>query len=223
MESSTQSTLRGQPSRLGVDLEVRHAEAADIPALVGLQQAVYPPARFPPVNRWSAGQLAAHQRVFPAGQWVALWGGAVVGAAVTLVGHAAHFSRPHTFLSAIGDVDLGGHDEAGDALYGVDLCVDPRARGRGVGRALYEARFALQRDRGLPWFYAGARIPGYGPLRGSLDAAAYVEDVRRGRRRDPTLGMQLALGFEALQPMPGYLPDPETADYAVLIRRPLSG
>lgn len=211
---------RNAPAALSTPaLQVRPAMAGDIAQLINLQFEVYPPAQFPPINRWAATSLEAHQRVFPEGQLVATWDDRIVGAAVTLVGSAARFDAPHTFLGAIGTTHLRAHDPAGDALYGVDICVSPYFRGRGVARALYDARFALQDGLGLSWFYAGARIPGYGALSPRLDVATYIEDVQAGRRNDATLSAQLRIGFEVRGILPGYLEDPETADYAVLIRR----
>ena len=200
---------------------VRRARLDDIAQLINLQFEVYPPPEFPPVNRWGARSLEAHQRVFPDGQLVAEIDGRIVGAAVTMMGPAARFEEPHTFLQAIGNTKLSAHDRRGDSLYGVDICVSPFFRRRGVARALYDARFRLQRELGLRFFFAGARIPGYGALKDELSVEQYLEEVRRGVRNDPTLSAQLKVGFEALSPLPRYLPDPETGDYAVLIRRDL--
>lgn len=200
---------------------VRRARPDDIAQLINLQFEVYPPSGFPPVNRWGASSLEAHQRVFPEGQLVAEIEGRIVGAAVTLVGRAARFCQPHTFMQAIGNTKLKAHDPRGDALYGVDICVSPFFRRRGVARALYDARFDLQRRLKLRSFFAGARIPGYGALKDAVPVERYLDEVRRGERTDPTLSAQLKVGFQALLPLPGYLPDPETGDYAVLIRREL--
>lgn len=201
--------------------KVRQARPEDIAQLVNLQFEVYPPSHFPPINRWGASHLEAHQEVFPEGQLVAEIDNRIVGAATTMIGQAERFERPHTFLEAVGDAKLSAHDPKGDALYGVDICVSPFFRRRGVARALYDARFALQKRLRLSRFYAGARIPGYGALRHEMSVAQYLDEVRRGVRNDPTLSAQLKVGFEALIPLPRYLRDPETADYAVLIRRTL--
>lgn len=206
LSEATSSPLRVRPARLN-----------DIAQLINLQFEVYPPAHFPPINRWAASSLEAHQRVFPEGQLVVEIDDRVVGAAVTMVGDAARFEAPHTFLQAIGNTHLGAHDVGGDALYGVDICVSPLFRRRGVARALYDARFLLQQRMGLRSFYAGARIPGYGALADALDVSQYLRDVQAGRRNDPTLSAQLRVGFEVRRVLPGYLDDPETANYAVLI------
>lgn len=204
-------------------VEVRQACIDDIAQLVNLQFEVYPPSGFPPINRWNASSLEKHQRVFAPGQLVAEVDGRIVGAATTMIGRSERFEKPHRFLDVIGSTRLNAHDPLGDALYGVDICVSPFFRRRHVGRALYDARFALQAALSLPFFYAGARVPGYGALKDAMPIEQYLDEVRRGVRNDATLSVQLRLGFEAIRPLPDYLPDPETGNYAVLIRRAARG
>jgi ribosomal protein S18 acetylase RimI-like enzyme len=202
-------------------VKVRPAEQGDIAQLVNLQFEVYPPPDFPPVNRWGASQLEAHHEVFPEGQLVAEDEGRVVGSATTMITTRDRCERPHSFHQITGGSRLSAHDPEGDALYGVDILVSPYFRGQGVARALYDARFALQERLELPSFYAGARIPGYAPLADTMSAEQYVDEVVRGEREDPTLSAQLHLGFEPVLVLPDYMKDPETKDYAVLVRRRL--
>ena len=49
----------------------------------------------------------------------------------------------------------------------------------------------------------------------------YVAQVIAGTRTDPTLSRQLALGFKVAGLLPGYIPDHESRDWAVLICRSL--
>jgi ribosomal protein S18 acetylase RimI-like enzyme len=204
-------------------VHVRQASAEDIAQLVNLQFEVYPPPSFEAVARWDASQLEAHQRVFPEGQLVATLDERVVGAATTMITTSERAGAPHRFRHVTGDNFLKGHTPDGDALYGVDLLVSPYFRGQGVARALYEARFALQERRGLQHFYAGARISGYGAVKDELTPDEYLRQVVDGEREDPTLSVQLHMGFEPVCLLPRYLPDPETANWAVLIHRPLPG
>lgn len=202
-------------------LIVRPAEPDDVGPLINLQFEVYPPPEFPPVNRWEASQIEAHMRLFPEGQPVALIDGRIVGAATTMIVPDEKASAPHTFLSIVGDSYLKNHDPEGGALYGVDILVSPFFRGRGVARALYEARFDLQRALGLEHFYAGARIPGYVEHADRMSAEEYVAKVVLGDIVDATLSKQLHLGFTVRGLLPAYLSDPETLDWAVLIDHPL--
>ncbi len=202
-------------------VQVRQAEIDDIAQLVNLQFEVYPPSRFPPVNRWGASHLEAHQRVFPAGQLVAVAKGRIIGSTTTMITTKERSEAAHSFASITGNARLQAHDPDGDALYGVDLLVSPFFRGMGVARKLYDARFALQARLQLQGFYAGARIPGYAAVAEEMSAEEYLRLVLAGELSDPTLSRQLHVGFEALGVLPGYLSDPQTRDYAVLIRRQL--
>jgi GNAT superfamily N-acetyltransferase len=204
-----------------VSILVRPAEPDDIAQLVNLQFEVYPPPQFEPVARWDASQLQSHQRAFRDGQLVATIDDRIVGAATTMITTHARASRPHTFRSITRGNSLRGHIADGDALYGVDLLVSPYFRGQGVARALYDARFALQQRLKLPHFYAGARMAGYGEVADELQPEEYLRQVVAKERNDPTLSAQLHVGFSPLFLLPGYLPDPETGNYAVLIHRPL--
>lgn len=202
-------------------VQVRQAEISDIAQLVNLQFEVYPPSDFPPVNRWGASALEAHQAAFPQGQLVAVLDGRVVGAATTMITTKERAEKPHTFAEITGGARLLAHDPDGDALYGVDLLVSPYFRGRGVARKLYDARFALQKRLALEGLYAGARIPGYANVADRMSAEEYIEKVAAGELDDPTLSKQLHLGFRVKGVLPRYLSDPETRSYAALICREL--
>lgn len=202
-------------------VQVRQAEIPDIAQLVNLQFEVYPPPEFPPVNRWGASALEAHQRVFPEGQLVAVKDGRIIGATTTMMTTRERCEKPHTFAEITGGARLRAHDPDGDALYGVDMLVSPHFRGHGVARKLYDARFALQKKLGLFGFYAGARIPGYATVADEMSVEEYVRLVVAGELSDPTLSAQLHVGFQAKGVLPRYMPDPETHNYAVLIHREL--
>lgn len=203
-------------------VQVRQAEISDIAQLVNLQFEVYPPPDFPPINRWGASHLEAHQEIFPQGQLVAVIDGRIVGSSTSMITTRERAEKPHTFAEITGGARLLAHDPEGDVLYGVDLLVSPYFRGLGVAKKLYEARFLLQQRLGLDTLFAGARIPGYAPYASRMSAEEYVEKVVAGELRDPTLSMQLHLGFRVKGILPRYMPDPQTRNYAALICRELS-
>jgi hypothetical protein len=63
---------------------------------------------------------------------------------------------------------------------------------------------------------------GYGAVAGEVGIDAYLADVVAGRRRDPTVSVQLGVGFEARGAIAGYLEDPICAGYGVLLVKPRS-
>ena len=155
---------------------------------------VYPPPHGPEAI-WSAENLLRHLEHFPEGQLVVEAGRNLVGTATTHRIPLEMALVPHTWSEITGRGSLSTHDPGGDALYGVNIAVDPAWQGRGVGRLLYEARIALARRLGCRAFVAGARIPGYHQVAEAMSPEAYVEAVAAGRIFDPTLSKQLRIGF----------------------------
>lgn len=197
-------------------VRVRQSTTADIPDVIALTRAVYPAS--PP---WTERQLASHQAVFPEGQFVAVddTTGRVLGMAASLIVLWDDYDLRASWRDF---TDLGmftNHDaERGRTLYGAEIMVHPEQQGRGVGRALYEARRALVERLGLLRIRAGARLRGYADVAGRMTAEEYAERVVRAEICDPTLTFQLRRGFHVLDVVAGYLRhDPESLGYAAVI------
>ncbi len=182
-------------------LAVRAMTAADIPAVVALQGLA-----FPGMPSWSEAQLASHIRTFAAGQLVAEGpDGRLIGSASSLVILWDDYDDRASWSVITGGGTFTTHNPDGFTLYGADIGVDPAAHGRGVGRALYEARKGLVRQLNLQRIITGGRIPGYAAEAGQLSPEGYIAEVVAGLRRDPVLSFQLANGFQVHGLIPGYL------------------
>lgn len=177
---------------------------------------VYPPPHGPEAV-WSAENLRRHMVTFPEGQMVVEAGAHLVGTATSQQVALAAALAPHTWSGITGHGSLSTHDPAGEALYGVNIAVDPEWQGRGIGRMLYEARLGLARRLGCRAFVAGARIPGYHHHAAAMSPEAYVEAVVAGRIFDPTLSKQLQVGFQVRGVLRDYAHDVETMGHAALI------
>lgn len=195
---------------------VRHTRPEDFPAIVTLSSAIYGPE-----SAWTPALLASHLEVFPEGQLVTEVDGRVVGMAASLIVLWDDYSIATPWRDFTAGGTFTNHDpEHGHTLYGAEIMVDPAARGRGCGSAIYEARWALVERLNLLRVRAGARIRGYHRYAHSQSPEAYVRAVVAGELRDPTLSFQLARGFRVIGVSAGYLRfDRESQGHAAIIER----
>ncbi len=197
-----------------VTLEGRFVEG-----VVGLQRACYPEP-FPEELLWRTEHLVRHLAVFPEGQFVALVGDEVVGSASALLIGDAQWDAHTDWETTTGGHSFAAHDPEGKTLYGADVSVRPDLRGRGVGRALYEARFDLVRQRGLARYGTACRLPDWREwalARRDSTKALYALAVVRGEARDRTLTPLLRYGLRYRGVIEGYMDDEESGDAAALL------
>jgi ribosomal protein S18 acetylase RimI-like enzyme len=186
-----------------------------IPQLVELQIICYP--TLADTSHLKRPHFESHLQIFPEGQWVALDGKRVVGMSAGFL-YTFDFDHPHHTFDEI--IDYGfftRHDPEGQHFYGADVSVHPEYRGRGIGRRLYDLRKAFVRQRGLRGIVTGAMIPGFAHHKTAMDAPTYVTRVVAGEIFDPTLSVQLRLGFRVRGLLAKYLPDTATDGWSVLI------
>lgn len=198
-----------------MSVTVRPYTLDDYEALLDVQREAFPPP-FPEELWWKREQIAAHVETFPEGAMVAVCDGVIAGSATSLL--IAHTGKPHTWeeVSDNGYIRRT-HNPAGDSLYGIDLCVRPSFRSRGIAKALYEARKDLVVRSGHTRFLAGCRIPGYHLLAHSMSAEQYVNRVVSGECKDLVLSFMLRQGLRPLQVLNDYLEDEESLHKAVLV------
>lgn len=197
---------------------VRSRILDDIPAIPALMRRVYPPPLHGPEAIWGEQNLLRHLAQFSAGQFVAeAADGTVIGTATSMRLDMEQALAPHDWAGITGRGSLSTHVPGGAAMYGVNIAVDPAWQNRGVGKAMYRARLELARRLRCRAFVAGARIPGYGAVADLMSPEAYIAEVAAGRRTDPTVSKQMAVGFEVKGLLRDYAPDPETLGHAALI------
>lgn len=168
-------------------------------------------------ERFKAAHYRKHIELFPDGQFVVLDGATVVGATTTLRLHFDFAHVNHTFAEIIQGGWLTSHEPDGDWLYGADVGVHPAYRGRGLGLALYAARQETVWRLRLKGQVTAGMIPGYSTVKDRMTAQEYYEGVVAGRMDDPTLSMQLRVGFEPRGLLANYLNDPVCDNYSVLL------
>ncbi|HEX5230344.1 MAG TPA: GNAT family N-acetyltransferase [Bryobacteraceae bacterium] len=168
-------------------------------------------------ERFKVEHFRKHIELFPEGQFMVLDDDRVIGATTTLRLNFDLERIHHTFAEIIQGGWLTSHNPNGEWLYGADLAVDPAYRGGGIATALYAARHELVRKLGLKGQITAGMIPGYGPLKDRMTAEEYYARVLAGELRDPTLSMQIGVGFEPHGLLENYLHDPACGDYGVLL------
>jgi GNAT superfamily N-acetyltransferase len=199
------------------NLHIRVATPEDAPHLAELNRAAYPDLVEDGVV-FDEAQLRGHATVFPHGQLVAELDGKIAGAIATMiVPRAIDATQQHTWMGVTDGGTFVRHDPEGDTLYLADVYVAEAAWGRGVGRALYEALFALCRELRLKRVVAGGRLYDYDEWADEMTPHAYVDAVVRGELKDRVLVSQLRAGFSVRGVLTNYLHDWRSRHFASLL------
>jgi len=196
-------------------INVRNTKFSDATYINEIVQKCYPGV--PP---YSLDNLRAHINHFPEGQMVVEYEGNIVGFCITFIISGSVALKPHTWKEITGSGFASRHDPFGDFLYGMDICVDPKYRGKKIGERLYNERAKLCQKFGLKGIVFGARIPGFSKkIKVYPTPEDYVEAVSAKKIKDPTLSFQMNNGFRPLRVLKDYLPsDKESHGCAVLMR-----
>lgn len=158
--------------------------------------------------------------IFPEGQFVAIdpHTGRIVGHTSSMLLHytpGQPFTQPWVVTTDYGR--LTPHDPLGDWMYGVESAVLPDYQGRGVGSALYAARFALAQQLNLRGMIAGSTIMNYHQYVDRMTPDEYVNAVVAGLVYDNNLTKQLKKGFRVLNVIPDYVSDELSCGYGAAI------
>ncbi len=166
----------------------------------------------------TAANYVAHTEQFPEGQFAVLNEMGLAVACSTDFRTKVDFNHfEHRYIEAVGHNWLTNHDPTGDWLYGADIGVLPDYRRRGIGRMLYKARHNLIRRLNLRGHVAGGLLKGYGQYKSKLTVEDYVTKVVAGELFDPTVTIQLKVGFKVHGIIQDYVDDPSCGNKAAFI------
>ena len=194
-------------------LLVRPTVANDIDPLLRLQAQVYPT-----IAPWRRDHLVQQLETFPEGQLAAVLNGRIVGCASSLVIAWDEWADEHSWTEITAAGTFETHNPDGYTLYGAEVFVDPRLRGKRVGHALYDGRRKICRQLNLRRIIACGRLPGYQAFAQQMPIDLYAKKVLWGDFFDPVLSFQLREGFRYCGIMENYLPeDRESSGHASLI------
>jgi len=182
-----------------------------------LQRIVFP--TLADEQRFKAQHYLHHVEMFPDGQLCVVDGERVVGMTST-VRMDLEGAAEHSFADVIQGGWLSSHQPEGRWLYGADVGTHPDYRGRGIARALYAARHEVVRRLGLEGQVTVGMPSGYGEVAATMPAERYYQEVVSGARRDPTVSVQMRIGFEPRGLLSGYIDDPVCGGYGVLLVLP---
>lgn len=164
-------------------------------------------------------QYLKHLSIFPEGQIIVLDGDQVIASTTTF--RQNYHKGHHTFLEISDNLWLGTHEPEGDWLYGLDVSVHPDYQGKGIGKAIYNARQEVAQSLGcLGQLTAGMPI-GYDAVKDSMSIATYCEKLIQGQMIDPTITPQTKCGFKLVEPLFDYLDDPRSGNCSILMFWPL--
>ena len=195
-------------------LNLRNLKIVDYPRLKVLMDRVYADIG----GAWPQETISRLVDAFPDGQLILEDGKRLIGFALSTLVDYKTFSDPHRYGDLIGRNQIIRVDADGDAIYGLDVVIDPDYRGHRLGRRLYEARKELCRSMNLRAILAGGRIPHYHQHAERLKPTEYLECVARKEIYDPILTFQLSNDFQVKRLMRNYLPEDEKSrGYATLL------
>lgn len=133
--------------------------------------------------------------------------------------NAADISLCSSWNDISGHGTLNTHEENGDSVFGIDLSVSPRYQGKRYADEIMQRAFLLSvilaNKRGA---FLGSRIPSYHRHASKIPVEQYVFGKNRdGKTRDPEIRIYQSTGFRTIKIVPGYMEDPDSLDYGVLM------
>ncbi|MCB0273032.1 MAG: GNAT family N-acetyltransferase [Bdellovibrionales bacterium] len=183
-------------------ITLKVASESHIDGIIELCKRVYP--QMPP---YSKAHIKGHLNHFQQGQFIVEYMGEIVGYCATFRVAEEKVLQDHNWREITGGGYATQHDPVGDCLYGFEVCVDPKLRGKRIGNRLYQARKDLCESLNLKGVYIVGRMPMFKKnLKKVGTPENYVSFVKNKKIRDSTLLFQFRNNFEIVKVLKDYLP-----------------
>lgn len=196
---------------------IRNYTESDMDGLIDIQRQSFPPP-FPEDLWWNKEQLKEHVTRFPEGALCAEVNGTIVGSMTGLIVQLEQYGHQHRWSEITDNGYIRNHNQDGDTLYVVDICVIPAYRKAGIGKWLMQSMYETVVHLGLSRLLGGGRMPGYGKAAHVLSAEQYVEQVIAGERKDPVITFLLRCGRVPIGVAEDYLEDEQSLNYAAIMQ-----
>lgn len=195
---------------------IRNYTEHDFDALIQVQSQSFPPP-FPEELWWNKEQLASHIHLFPEGALCAEVNGTIVGSMTGVIIEEQQYIHKHEWSIVTDDGYIRNHNNNGDTLYVVDICVVPSYRKSGIGKWLMQSMYETVVHLQLKSLQGGGRMPGYNAHADLLSPEGYVDKVLAGELSDPVISFLLRCGRVPVNVAPHYLEDEQSRNYAVIM------
>ena len=197
-------------------LKMRQILPTDQAAMEIVTRAAYPKLTHP---HWTSEQLITLLSLFPKGQICLEHRGVIIAFALCIIVDYSKFEDDHNYEQITGNFSFSTHNNNGDILYGIDICVHPEFRNLRLGRRLYNARKEICENLNLKGIVIGGRMPRYHKFSYRMKPKEYIEKVRVKKIYDPVLFFQLTNGFHVKKIVPNYLPSDKQSHANAIIMR----
>ncbi|HLC53131.1 MAG TPA: hypothetical protein VJK03_01180 [Candidatus Nanoarchaeia archaeon] len=197
-----------------MELYVRNASWEDIPAIVELENKVWPEGTRAPREKFEK-RLA----VFPEGFFLAFNGDALMGVSTSeIIAYPSLLPKSWEAMTDNGYIEKT-HNPRGNALYVVSLGAVSRS---GAGSALLERQKEFVKIRELHCLMLGARIPGYDEYCRTvkeIPIGAYASLIREdGQPYDAELRFYTRNGLKIKEIVPNFMEDDkESRNYGAIM------
>lgn len=171
-------------------INLRPLRSEDYDQLISLEKKC-----FPGIDNWKYEHIQSQIQLFPEGQLVIEYNNRIIASCSSIIVNFDDYSDTHSWMEIADSGYIRNHDPEGDALYDLEIMVDPEFRGMKLARRLYDARKQLCVNLNLRRMIVGGRIPGYREHKNKMTVREYVDRVAKNIEFDPVLSVQLANGF----------------------------
>jgi hypothetical protein len=192
----------------------RLANLKDVDSIVKLDNEVWPD--FPATR----DMIESRIRVFPEGNFVAIYNGEIVGyVCMQFINYDIRNPKAFSWLEITSNGTLKDtHMIDGEVVYGVATTVSPKMQNMNIGTYLALSGWMQGIRYNKKGFMFGCKMPDYQQVKDKYTPEDYIK-LRRpdGKLFDKELRLMEREGFSLIRVLPGYENDPESCNYGVLV------